>query len=365
MKKVLLLCVASQTVINFRVGLIKVLQEHGCAVSVVAFDDAYKQEIIDLGVDFYCLNEKNRSLNIIKFFALKNKYKAIIQKLQPNLVFTFMLKPNTFGVLAAKSAGITNIYSMVEGIGDVFIHNSFKWKLVRFVVCCLYKRAFKKVRKVFFLNNDDKQEFLERKLVRGEQSEVIHGIGVDLEKFAFKPIKNERSFLMIARMLETKGIYEYCKCARIVKQQYPDAVFNYLGAEGAVALNDIQEYIADGSINYLGTTKDVRPYLEDCSVFVLLSHYREGLPMSIMEAEATGRAIFTSDNVGCRDTVVNGYNGFLVTKKDYQGLADKCVWAIENPEQVSRMGTNARLFAEKEFNADKINQRIYEVVCGV
>ena len=150
MKKVLLLCVASQTVINFRVELIKALQKRGSVVSVVAFDEIYKQEIIALGVDFYCLNEKNRNLNIFKLFALKRKYKAIIQKIQPTLVFTFMLKPNTFGVMAAKSAGIKNIYSMVEGAGDVFIHNSFKWKLVRFVVCQLYKRAFKNVRKVFF-----------------------------------------------------------------------------------------------------------------------------------------------------------------------------------------------------------------------
>ena len=186
---------------------------------------------------------------------------------------------------------------------------------------------------------------------------------MDLEKFAFKPIKNYRSFLMIARMLETKGVYEYCKCARIVKQQYPDAVFNYLGAEGTVKLCDIQEYIDDGSINYLGTTKDVRPYLEDC-LLLLLPSYREGLPMSIMEAEAAGRGVITCNNVGCRDTVIDGYNGFLVEQKDYETIAKKCIWAIENPEQVTQMGANARSFAEKEFNADKINQRVYEVVCS-
>ena len=214
------------------------------------------------------------------------------------------------------------------------------------------------------MNNDDKKEFLARGLVREEQCEVIHGIGVDLEKFAFKPIKNYRSFLMIARMLETKGVYEYCKCARIVKKQYPDAVFNYLGAEGTVTLNNIQEYIDDGSITYLGTTKDVRPYLEDCSVFVLLSHYREGLPMSIMEAEATGRGIITSDNVGCRDTVVNEYNGFLVAKQDYQALAEKCFEFIENPHKVVEMGEKSRKLAEKWFDSNIVNNKIYEVLCS-
>lgn len=362
MKRILLLCVTSQNVVTFRAGLIKTLQKNGCAVSVIAFDDEYKEEIAKLNVDFYCIKEENRGTNPLKILSLKGKYKKLIRQIAPDTVFTFMLKPNTFGVMAAKSAGVKNIYSMVEGAGDVFIRNSLKWKLVRFVVCALYKKAFKSSRKVFFLNNDDRAEFLARKLVKEEQCEIVHGIGVDLEKFAFKPVKNQRMFLMIARMLETKGIYEYCKCARLVKQKYPDAVFNYLGAEGTVKLTDIQEYIDDGSVQYLGTTKDVRPYLEDCLLLLLLSSYREGMPMSIMEAEAVGRAIITSDNVGCRDTVVDGYNGFLVAQKDYEAMAEKCIWAIENSEQAKEMGANARKFAEENFNSEMINKRICEVI---
>ena len=362
MKKILLLCVTSQNVITFRAGFIKTLQEKGYEVSVIAFDDEYKEDIKALNVEFYCIKEENRGTNPLKILSLKGKYKKLIKQIQPDIVFTFQLKPNTFGAMATKAAKIKNIYSMVEGAGDVFIHNSLKWKLVRFVVCRLYRKSLKKVRKVFFLNNDDRLEFVKRKLVKEEQCEVIHGIGVDLEKFAFKPIKNYRSFLMIARMLETKGVYEYCKCARIVKQQYPDAVFNYLGAEGTVTLNDIQEYIDDGSINYLGTTKDVRPYLEDCSAFVLPS-YREGMSMSIMEAEATGRAILTSDNVGCRDSIINEYNGFLVAKKDYQALAEKCCALIENQQKAIEMGANSRQFAEKQFDSKMINKLIYEEIC--
>ena len=257
MKKILLLCVTSQNVITFRARLIKALQEKGYAVSVVAFDNEYKEDIAKLKVDFYCIEEKNRSMNPLKILSLKGKYKKLIKQINPDIVFTFMLKPNTFGVLAAKSAGVENIYSMVEGAGDAFIHNSLKWKIVRSVVCALYRKAFKHSKKVFFLNTDDKTEFIQKHLVTAEQCEIVHGIGVDLEKFSFKPLQNTKTFLMVARMLETKGVYEYCKCARLVKQKYPDAVFNYLGAEGTVKLADIQEYIDDGSITYLGTTKDV------------------------------------------------------------------------------------------------------------
>lgn len=358
MKKILLICGTSQTVLNFRVGLIRALQAEDIEVSVITLDSVFKKEIVALNVDFYCVEDKNRSLNPFKILSLKNKYCKIIKEVKPDIVFTFMLKPNTFGVLAAKKAGVKNIYSMVEGAGDVFINNGLKWKVIRKVVCGLYKKAFKNSKKVFFLNNDDKAEFIQRKLVKKEQCEIIHGIGVDLEKFAYKPIKNHRTFLMVARMLKTKGVYEYCKCARIVKQKYPDAVFNYLGAEGTVTLADIKEYVDDGSINYLGTTTDVRPYYEDCSMFVLLSNYREGLPMSIMEAEAVGRGIITSNGVGCRDTVVDGYNGFIISQGDYEQMAEKVIWCIEHPEEAEQMEKNARAFAEENFDQKKINEFI-------
>lgn len=361
-KKILLLCVTSQNVITFRSGLIKKLQEGGYDVAVVAFDDERKDEIEERGIEFYCVQDKNRSLNPFKILSLKSRYKKIIRRVQPDIVFTFMMKPNIFGCMAAKSAKVGRVYAMVEGAGDVFINDTFKWKMVRFFVCKLYKKAFKTPKKVFFLNEDDKREFLQRKLVKEAQCEIVHGVGVDLEKFAYKPIKNHKTFLMVARMLKTKGVFEYCKAARLVKEKYPDAVFNYVGAEGTVKLSDIQEYIDDGSITYLGTTNDVRSHLENCLLLLLLSSYREGLPMSIMEAEAVGRAIITSNNVGCRDTVQDGYNGFLVEREDYQSMAEKAIWCIEHFEEAERMGKNARIFAEEHFDSKKINEYIFKVI---
>ncbi len=249
--KIALITPTSGQVIGFRAKLIETLQQNGYGVSVLTFDKEHKQEIESRNIKFYCVEDKNRSLNPFKVLSLKNKYCKIIKETKPDTVFTFMLKPNTFGVLAAKKAGIKNIYSMVEGAGDVFVNNGLKWKIIRKVVCVLYKKAFRNSKKVFFLNNDDKTEFIQRKLVKPEQCEVVHGIGIDLEKFAYKTIKNHKTFLMVARMLKTKGVYEYCKCARIVKQKYPDAVFNYLGAEGTVTLADIKEYIDDGSCYFI------------------------------------------------------------------------------------------------------------------
>lgn len=359
--KAFLLCVTSQSVLTFRRNLIQVLIEKGVDVHVCAFDDNYEARIEELGATFHCIEDKNRSLNPFKVLSLKNKYCKVIKEVKPDVVFTFMVKPNTFGVLAAKKAGVKKIFSMVEGAGDVFINDGLKWKIIRKGVCHLYKKAFRNSQKVFFLNKDDKAEFLRRKLVRETQCEIVHGIGVDLEKFADKPLKNHRTFLMVARMLKTKGVFEYCECARIVKRKYPDAVFNYLGAEGTVKLDDIREYIDDGSIVYLGTTDDVRPYYEDCAAYVLPS-YREGMPMSVMEAEAVGRAIIATDVNGCRDTVKIGYNGFLVPRGDASALSEKIVYCIEHSEETELFGANSRKFAEENFDQKKINEVLTEII---
>ena len=355
--KVLLIVTKSETVLNFRRGLIEQLLGKGHDVTVIAHDDERKQEVRALGVGFYCVQQNNREINPFSILRYSGQLKRIIQSVQPEVVFTFQLKPNTFGIFAAESAQVKRIYAMVEGAGDVFINQSAKWKLIRFVVCGLYKKAFSCTKRVFFLNEDDKADFVARGLVKPEKCEVIPGVGVDLKRFSQKPVKNIRSFLMVARMLKTKGVFEYCKCARLVKQKYPDAVFNYLGSEGNVKVSDIQEYIDDGSVNYLGTVKDVRPYLEECTL-LLLSSYREGMPMSIMEAEAVGRGIITSDGVGCKDTVVEGYNGFLAPRGDYETMAEKCIYVIEHPEEAVRMGENSRRFAEERFDQKKINQYI-------
>lgn len=360
-KKILLICNTSTTVMTFRVTLIRALKDKGLSVSVIAFDDKRKSEIEAEGVRFYCLSDNNRSTNPFKVLSLKNRYKHLIKKFKPDIVMTFQLKPNIFGVLGAKKAGVSDIYSMVEGAGDAFVNNDLKWKIIRFVMCRLYKKSFKFVKKVFFLNNDDKSEFVRRKLVKESQCEIVHGIGVDLERFAYKPIKNYKSFLMIARLVKAKGVFEYCKCARIVKKKYPEAEFNYLGAEHSLKVSDIQEYIDDGSINYLGETADVRPYLENATLLVLPS-YREGMPMSVMEAESVGRAVIVSDCIGCRDTVVNGYNGFLVPVGDYEQMVEKVIWCIEHPAEMEQMGKNALVFAEEHFNQKRINERIVEVI---
>lgn len=359
--KILMITPTSWQAAFFRAKLIETFQNKGNQVSVLTFDDEHKDTIESRGVEFHSVTGSNRSVNPFELLSLKKQYAKAIKEIKPDAVFTFMVKPNTFGVLAAHKAGVKNVYSMVEGAGDVFANNGLKWKAIRKAVCFLYKKAFRFSKKVFFLNHDDRDEFIERKLVKPEQCELIHGIGVDLDHYAYKPIKNYRTFLMVARMLKAKGVLEYCKSARIVKHDYPDAVFNYLGGEGDIKIADIQEYIDDGSINYLGTTSDVRPFYEDAAL-LLLSSYREGMPASVMEAESIGRGVIAFDAPGCREMVVNEYNGFLAPLGDYRAVADKVIWCIEHPEEIGRLGKNARLFVEDHCDSNEICERIVSKV---
>lgn len=361
MMKITFICATARSVVLFRKDLIKLLQGKGCQISVIAFHNEAAEEIEKLGVDYYPLQGSNRSANPFKALSLKKTYYEIIQKIQPDVVFTFMLKPNTFGVLAAQKAGVKRIYSMVEGIGDAFLNNNLKWRIVRYLSCSLYKKSFRHAQKVFFLNQDDQAEFLSRKLVKASQCELVHGVGVDLTRFEYKPMQNHATFLMVARMLKTKGIFEYCAAARSVKEKYPDARFLYVGGEGSVKIADIQNYIDDGIVEYLGETKDVRPYLEACTVHVLPTH-GEGFGLVNAEAGAIGRPSITCNVNGARDTVVDGYNGFLIEKGDVETLAKKMIWCIEHPQETATMGKNSREMTEKQFDRAKINQTICEII---
>ena len=174
---------------------------------------------------------------------------------------------------------------------------------------------------------------------------------------------NDANFLMVARMLKTKGIFEYCEAARMVKEVRPQAVFGYVGGEGTVTLDDIKSYIDDGSVTYYGTTDDVRPYYENCTAFVLPS-YREGMPMAVMEAESTGRAVIATDVNGCRSAVRDEYNGFLIPKGKNCALelANKCIYFIDNPEKAVQMGEKSRILAENEFDSRVINRKLLRII---
>ena len=351
MKKIALICPKSSTIISFRMSLIQELIKRQYEVSVIAFDDNAKEVVEKTGARYYVVEDDNRSLSFFKILTLKNRLYKVLKEINPHMVFTFMLKPNIFGVLAAHKLKIKTIYSMVEGLGDAFINNTLKWKIIRAIEVFLYKMSFKHVNKVLFLQNDDRVEFLKRRIVNASKSEIINGIGVDLESFSFSEITNSSRFIMLSRLLKTKGVIEYCEAATIVKKEYPDAEFVLAGAAADFDKSTIDQYPA---VQYLGVISNPKEELEKSGIFVLPS-YREGMPISIIEAMAVGRPIITCCTIGCKETVIDGENGLFAKVKDSHDLAQKMIYLLKNPLEAQRMGREGRAMAELLFSAKTIN----------
>lgn len=362
MRSITLICGRTFTVVKFREKLIESLINNNYKVSVIALDNDYEDRIVEWGAKFYCINHNNRSVSIRNKISLYRNILDLLVEIKPDIVFTFMLTPNIFGTLAAHKCGIKRIYSMVEGAGDVFFYQSPKWILTRFITCFLLRKSFRYVNKVFFLNDDDKKEFIHRRIVSKNKCIRIDGIGVDTNHYKFTNINNTNNFLMIARMMPSKGIKEYCEAARIVKKRYPNANFYYAGEEFTLKKKDIQEYIDDSSITYLGYQDDIRSLYQNCFCMVSTSYYREGLPMVLMEAGSSGRPSIVLNNYGCKEIIRNKYNGLIVDSKKPKDIAKAMIYALENKDEMIQMGANARKLIEEKYNQRTINDQILNVL---
>jgi glycosyltransferase involved in cell wall biosynthesis len=237
---------------------------------------------------------------------------------------------------------------------------SGKRGLLRRLIQRLYRFGLSKSRKVFFQNPDDEALFRQLGLLPADiPSCVVNGSGVDVADYALAPLPEKPSFLLIARLLGDKGVREYAQAARKVKAQYPDAVFQLVGwiddNPDAISQQELDEWVNTGTVEFLGKLADVRPAVADCNVYVLPS-YREGTPRTVLEAMAMGRPVITTDAPGCRETVTDGDNGFLVPVKAVDELAAAMVKFLENPELVAGMGERSRLVAEQKYDVHRVNE---------
>jgi len=267
-----------------------------------------------------------------------------------------------YGSIGAAIAGVDKICSMVTGLGYTFSKETFKQKLVGFIARGLYRTALRFNEVVFFQNPDDLSLFRELGLVKeGSCPTLINGSGVNLEYYSPRPLPARPSFLLVARLIVEKGICEYAEAARILKQKYPSVSFRLVGEidvnPSAIPSDQLQAWIDDGVIDYLGKLDDVRPAIEASSVYVLPS-YREGVPRSVLEAMSMGRAVITTDTPGCRETVVDAANGLLVPPKDATSLAQAMETFIIDPGLAATMGRQSRLLAEERFDVHKVNHVI-------
>lgn len=296
-----------------------------------------------------------------------------IRNIQPDLVFSYFSKPVIFGTLAAKWAKVPRVIGMLEGLGYTFTEQpeglNQKTQLIKKIQIFLYKIALPQLDQLIFLNPDDPKDLLEKQAISVKNVEVLGGIGLNLQDYPYQPVSAIQlplKFLFIGRLLKEKGIHEFVQAAKIVKQTYPQTQFTVLGAIdshnlGALTQAELDDLISSQIIQSPGHVNNINDWIAQSHVFVLPS-YREGVPRSTQEAMAIGRAVITTDVPGCRETVVNGVNGFLVPKWNPEALAEKMMYFIQHPDQIEKMGQASYRIAQEKFDAEKVNQRLMHIL---
>jgi glycosyltransferase involved in cell wall biosynthesis len=332
-------------------------------VVIAPQDPAADKRMRDLGVERIEIAIDRAGLNPLADLKLLARYRALLKRLRPAAYLGYTIKPNIYGSLAAASLGIPALPN-VSGLGTAFIRGG----RLQAIVTQLYRIGFRRAPVVFFQNDEDRRLFVDRRIVRAGQARVLPGSGVDLDRFAPAPLPGgPPTFLFIGRLLRDKGVVEFVEAARLLRSEHPDARFQLLGGldEGnrtAIRQADIDTWVAEGVVEQLGTTDDVRPFIAAASAIVLPS-YREGLPRSLLEGAAMARPLIASNVPGCRDVVEDGVNGYLCAVRDAGSLAAAMRRLAQLPPvQQLAMGEAGRRRVQERFSESLVMRAYLDVL---
>lgn len=363
--KVLVLSSLAYSLTNFRGALLKEMRQRGHAVVAAAPDrDAKVEEQLEAdGISFRLTPMERTGTNPFSDVRLLRSYVQLMRDENPDIVLAYTQKPIIFGGLAARLTRVPQFYALMSGLGHVFSPEAQHSRWLPHLVARLYREGLRRVKTVFVFNADDRADMIELGIVTPAQRVIqVPGSGVDLKHYAARTLPDGKlSFLMVSRLMRNKGIFEFLEAARLLHAEYPHCEFAVLGRPETenptgLDLQQCEKLAAEYPVRFIPGTDDVRPFLGDCSVFVLPSYYREGLPRTILEAMATGRPIITTDMPGCRDPVEEGANGFLVQPRDAGSLLSAMRKFAQQPELAARMGTRSRHIAEQTYDVHKVNR---------
>ena len=340
--------------LNFRGDVIKALYKEGNRITLIApFDPNISLKEYQ-GIKYIPIKLSRKGKNPFQEIKYLFSLYKIYKENKFDLVFHYTIKPNIYGNIAAKLNKIKSI-SIIPGLGHLFIKESITTKIAE----KLYKFALNFSKEVWFLNNDDKELFIKRKLIDEKKVKILPGEGINLEKFY--PIESSRRdnkmiFLMIARVLWEKGFKEYTEAAEFLKKKYSNLEFQLLGIidednPSGVKRKMIENYHKKGIINYLGTSDNVKEIIVNCDCVVLPSFYKEGVPRTLMEGAAMEKPLITTNIQGCKEVVEDGYNGYLCEPKSSQNLIEKIEKFILLPkEEREKIGKNGRIKMKEKFD---------------
>lgn len=369
--KIAVISNAAGSLLNFRGPLLAEMRRRGHDILAFApdHDATTRGALRKMGVEPVDYRISRTGTNPLADMAAVLELCKLLRRHGPEASLAYFIKPVIYGSIAARLAGIPRRYAMIEGLGFAFTATSGRsWRrsVLQRIILALFRLSLRHVTRTIFLNPDDQAEFLRRGLVLEEKTGLLGGIGVDLSEWraTSSPRPEKPTFILVARLLRDKGVVEYAEAARLLRREYPQARFLLVGGHdpnpAAVPLASVRQWVDDGIVEWPGFVA-VQPWLDQASVFVLPS-YREGVPRSTQEAMALSLPVITTDVPGCRETVIDGVNGFLVPPRDPMALADAMRHFIEEPDLITEMGAQSRRIAEERFDVHRQNAKLLEMI---
>lgn len=370
--KFLIIASYPPSILGFRGALIKAIEKVGFQIHIAAPEFKNFPEEIHalkaLGYYVYDIPMQRTGTNPITDAKTLFALYRLIKNIKPSYVMGYTIKPVIYGSLAAALARVPHRFALVTGLGYAFQgaeEENYKKSNLQKLVHYLYSVALASTDKVFFQNPDDEALLRKMDILKPiTQTKVVNGSGVSVSEYAVVPFLSINSkpivkFLLIARLLGDKGVREYAHAAKIIKAKYPQVEFDLVGwlddNPNAIQQHELDDWISSGLFNFWGKLSDVKPAIAACTIYVLPS-YREGTPRTVLEAMAMGRPIITTDAPGCRETVIDGLNGYLVPVKAVDELAQAMEKFIVNPTLIAQMGAASRQLAQEKFDVNAVNQ---------
>lgn len=367
MKSVIFYCGDGNSLVNFRLELIKLFIRN--KFKVYAFGPYIKDhnltKLTRLGVIYESTSMERKNVNPFSFVHNILSLRKRIKKIKPDFIFSYTHKPVVVGAFAAAFIKQTKIISLITGTGHLFDDHNLKFKLRKFFGLLVFKTALFLSNKVIFQNPDNQELFLSLGLVSKQKSYLVNGSGVDLDLFSFSSIpEDEFIFLCLARLIKSKGLIELAKISKLIKKDFPNVRFLIGGDEDfhedGISLNEIKyQWPSKYGIEFIGYAEDPLTFMNKCSVYVLLS-YNEGTPRSVLEAMSVGRPIITTDVSGCRETVLHKKNGYLVPVKNVDKAAEYFKKIIH--DDIATMGRESRRFCKSKFDVHNVNKEIFNIL---
>lgn len=366
MKKFILISPKNRTTYNFRGDLIREIAARGYEVVVTGPNRDNIGRIEELGVRFVEIPMNKNGINPFADIRYTWQLYKLMRRERIDVSLGYTIKPVIYGSLAARFAGVKCRNAMITGAGYLFISKGLKTALLRFISFILYRIGLGCATNVIFQNNDDREEFVSNRLCRAAKCHVVNGSGVNMQKYPPAPYPDATTFFMLSRLLYSKGVIEFLRAAEIVKSKYPQVRFMLLGKvetamQDAIRSGEVEHYVSTGIVEHFPETDNVAAYYARCSVYVLPS-YREGTPRSVLEAMSMGRPIITCDCPGCRETVVDGYNGFLVPVGKAEAVADAMEHFITHPELIDVMGKKSLTLCREKFEVGRVNKSMIDIM---